>query len=282
MEAWKIARLSEKEFDKLSHFIFGQYGIRMNPLKKPMLESRLQKRLQALGMSSYHQYCNYLFSSQGQANELIPLVNVVTTNKTDFFREAAHFDFLTRYFLPQVCPQASSQQPLRIWSAGCSSGEEPYTMAMVMHEFARHCPSALHYSILGTDLSPRVLELAMTAVYTPEQVAPIPLPLQQKYFLRSKDPQKPVTYRIVPELRETVSFRQLNFMNSTYDIPGHCDIVFCRNVLIYFDKPTQEKVITRLCAKLREGGLLLLGHSESTSGMNLPLEQIQPAIYQKI
>ncbi|MBC7923540.1 MAG: protein-glutamate O-methyltransferase [Ferruginibacter sp.] len=274
--------MSTQDFSRLSQFIYVQYGIKMSPLKKTMLEGRLQKRLSVLNLASYRHYCDYLFSAEGQARELIPLINTVTTNKTDFFREATHFDFLTNHVLPEFDSAARTNgNPLRVWSAGCSTGEEPYTLAMVMNEFAATRSPSLSYLITGTDLSTRVLQHAANAVYAEERTAAIPLILKRKYFLRSKDADQQ-TVRIVPELRRRVTFQSLNFMDHHYEVPGSFDVVFCRNVLIYFDRPTQEKVINRLCAKLKPGGYFFLGHSESVTDMQVPIQQIRPTIFRKV
>ena len=277
-----FSKLSSHDFTRLSKFIYTEYGIKMNPLKKTMLESRLQKRLSALNFASCKEYCDYLFSSEGQAHEVTALVNVITTNKTDFFREAAHFDFLSNVVLPEfnALPRANSH-PLRVWSAGCSTGEEVYTLAMVFNEFTEARASTMNYSIVGTDLSTKVLDQAVSAVYTEERIAAIPLMLKRKYFLRSKDPSKR-TVRIVPELRRKAVFQSLNFMDSHYEVKGTFDVVFCRNVLIYFDRSTQEKVINRLCAKMKEGSYFFLGHSESITDMQVPLQQVRPTIFKKI
>jgi chemotaxis protein methyltransferase CheR len=275
-------KMSTADFNRLSSFIQTTYGIKMPPLKKTLLESRLQKRLHALRIPSYREYCDYVFSQQGQSLELVSMLDVITTNKTDFFREPGHFDYLIHHGLPAYQKSHGDRNhPLRMWSAGCSTGEEPYSLAMVMSEFAESSPPGLHYSILGTDLSTRVLGLASNAVYASDRIAAISLLMKKKYFLRSKNLQQP-TVRIVPQLRQKVNFQRLNFMDNTYEVPGLFDVVFCRNVLIYFDKPTQEKVINRLCARLNEGGLFFLGHSESITGMQVPLQQIRPTIFKRI
>jgi chemotaxis protein methyltransferase CheR len=272
-------KMSAYDFTKLSNFIYDEYGIKLTPVKKTMLESRLQKRLNALQIDSYKDYCDFVFSTQGRQQELIHMIDLVTTNKTDFFREPAHFDFLTNQILPEFTSN-TLVRPLKIWSAGCSSGEEPYTLAMVINEF---CESQLpiNFSIAATDLSTHVLNKAITAVYSEERVAGIPLQLKRKYFLKSKDPSKK-TVRIVPYLRNRVTFGRLNFMDDSLDIASDFDIVFCRNVIIYFDKITQEKVINKLCDKLKLGGYFFLGHSESITGMHVPLEQLKPTVFRKI
>lgn len=162
--------MTAADFSKLSTYIYNSCGIKLPPSKKTMLEGRLHKRLRLLKITSFKSYCEYLFSAEGQATELYQMIDVVTTNKTDFFREAVHFDYLAN----QVLPKVAKEQVFKVWSAGCSTGEEPYTLAMVLNEFAEKSVG-FQYAILGTDISGRALEAASTAVYTEEKVEPIPL-----------------------------------------------------------------------------------------------------------
>ncbi len=276
----KVILMTNIEFNKLSGFILHNYGIRLPVSKKTMLEGRLQKRLRVLNISSFRQYCEYVFSKEGQQLELVHMIDVVTTNKTDFFREAVHFDFLSNNILPEFLNNDSSAKPFKAWSAGCSTGEEPYTLAMVLSEFSVKYPG-FDFNILATDISSRALNAATTAVYTQEKASPIPFILKKKYLLKSKDEQKK-TVRIIPELRSKVNYKRFNFLDDNFSIAHNFNAIFCRNVLIYFDRPTQEKVILKLCSKLEHGGYLFLGHSESISNMNLPLTQIQPTTFKKI
>tara|TARA_B100001245_G_C22810975_1_gene390533 strand:- start:262 stop:1020 length:759 start_codon:yes stop_codon:yes gene_type:complete len=247
--------------------------------KRQMLQARLQKRLRANELDSFEDYCDLLFAGEEGGQELIHMIDVVSTNKTDFFREPIHFEFLKSVALGNLTKSTTS--PLKIWSAGCSSGEEPYTIAMVINEFLGS-GSTKDFSILGTDISTSILKKAVNAIYTEERVSGIPLELKKQYFLRSKDSDKQLV-RIVPKVRSKVKFQRLNFMDPDYpSVPMDFDIVFCRNVLIYFDKPTQERVINRLCAHLKPGGYFFLGHSESIMDMKVPLKQIKPTIYQKV
>lgn len=273
---YTLARLTNKEFELLSRYIYEQFGIKMPLAKKTLLECRLQKRLRALQIENFKQYIEFLFSKTGSEQELLLMANVVTTNKTDFFREAAHFNFLKSLDWNAYFGGDASGKMLRVWSAACSSGEEPYTLAMTFQEL-----NAFDYQILGTDLSREVLEKAVTAIYTEERVQPVPLAYKQKYFLKHKDPKQRIL-RIVPELRRKVTFRQLNLMHEGFDLSAKQDIIFCRNVLIYFDRPTQEKVLRKLCSHLKEGGYLFIGHSESLSDLHLPLIQKRSTVYQKI
>ncbi|MCP4522007.1 MAG: chemotaxis protein CheR [Cytophagales bacterium] len=267
-------QMSREKFLKLSKFIYDNYGIKMPDNKQIMLEGRLHKRLKVNNIPTLDEYCDFVFSEKGQQIELIHMIDVVTTNKTDFFREPHHFDFLKKYLDTYTPPL------LKIWSAGCSSGEEPYTLSMVLQEYKQTRPQ-FDFSILATDLSTRILKQAITAVYSEKTVEVIPLALKQKYLLKSKDRKNP-TVRINKILRQKISFQRINFMDKEYAVVGDFDVVFCRNVLIYFDKQTQESVINKLCSKLKPNGFLFLGHSESISGLNVPLKQLEPTVYQKI
>jgi chemotaxis protein methyltransferase CheR len=273
-------RLTEDEFEKLSSFIYRESGIKMPPVKITMLQSRLQKRLRHLNIRSFGEYIDYVFSDKGGDSEIIHMLDVVSTNKTDFFREPMHFDYLSLNILPEKA-ELLTGSPLRIWSAGCSSGEEAFTLAMVLSEYNCKNRFKIDFSILGTDISTDILQKAVNAVYKEERIEGIPTELRKKYFLKSRDP-KNRTVRIIPELRNKVSWRRLNFMESYYDLKDKYEIVFCRNVLIYFDRATQESVINKICMHLKKGGYFFLGHSESIMGMDLPLEAIKPTIYRKI
>jgi chemotaxis protein methyltransferase CheR len=272
------AKLSEKDFLRLSRFIQSECGIKMAVPKKVMLEARLKKRLRALGLESYGEYCDFLFSPEGMQQEKVFMINVVTTNKTDFFREPRHFEYLVQNALPELM-RLSGSGTVRIWSAGCSTGEEPYTLAMVLSEFT-DCAPGFGFSLLATDISTAVLEKAVRGIYKEERIETVPLELKKKYFMRSRDRGKGLV-RIVPELRSLVKFRRLNFLDDDFGMKMRMDIIFCRNVIIYFDRQTQEKVLMRICENLMPGGYLFMGHSETLSSLCLPLVSVGPMVYKK-
>ncbi|MBF0279439.1 MAG: protein-glutamate O-methyltransferase [SAR324 cluster bacterium] len=275
------SNLSDKEFHRLSEFIHAEYGIKMPLAKKTLLESRLQQRLRQLEIESFAKYCDYLFSNEGRANEMVHFVNKITTNKTDFFREPGHFQHLTQTILPQLIEQSAPRRTLKFWSAGCSTGEEPYTLAMVLNEYkGQHPGSRWDFSILATDLSPEVLNIARTGIYDEERITPIRMDLRKKYLLKHKDKSKNLV-RITSAVRNQIQFRRLNFMDRNFNIKERMDLIFCRNVIIYFDKATQEKLINQFCSTLNPNGYIFLGHSESIQGLNVPLTQIFPTIYKK-
>ena len=270
--------MSDADFNRLSTFIYKEYGIKMPPAKKTMLQSRLLKRLRELNIPSYKDYIDFVFSKKGQMEELFHMIDEISTNKTDFFRESAHFDFLSQYLLPEL--YRANYRNLRVWSAASSSGEEPYTLAIVLSEFGA-LNSNFQFTITGSDISIKVLQKAVNGIYTEDRIEMIPMTLKRKYFLKSKDSEKK-TIRVSQELRKKVNFMRVNLMDDVYSVPDNQDIIFCRNVLIYFDRETQEKVICKLCNKLRPGGFFFLGHSESITNMVVPLKQVKPTIFRKI
>lgn len=273
--------LSDKIFQRFSEFISDELGIKMPTGKRTMLQGRLMKRLRRLNMTSFDDYCDYIFSPEGKAQELVNMLDVVTTNKTDFFREPKHFEILTSGILPELARNhgAGTRRRLTMWSAGCSTGAEPYTLAMVLAEFAAGF-EGFDFGIYATDISTKVLSKARDAVYTEKEAQPIPLSMKKKYLLRSRDKSRGLV-RIVPALRKRVEFSRLNFMDSRYGLKVGMDMIFCRNVIIYFNRMTQEAVLKRLCRHLRAGGFLFTGHSETLNGFNLPLQQVTATVYRK-
>jgi len=271
--------LSDVDFKKLSDFIYSNYGIKLPIAKKVMLQSRLNARLRANNIDSYKAYTEFVLSGKGGEAEIINMVDLVSTNKTDFYRESAHFDFMKEVVLPEHFEQFS-ERTFRVWSSASSSGEEAYTVAFVINEYLEG-KRKFDYQIFGTDISTRILDKARTAVYPMERVDIVPLAQKKKYLLKGKDTSNPQV-RIIPEIRSKTSFQRLNLMDENYDVPGVFDVIFCRNVLIYFDRETQEKVISKLCRHLRKGGYFFLGHSESITGYDLPLKQLRPTMFQKI
>lgn len=273
------AELSDEDFDKMGTLIFKMAGIKMPPSKKIMVQARLKKRLRALNMNSFAEYVRYVFSKEGMDMELIHILDVISTNKTDFFREPIHFNFLSGQVLTQYMEQHQSGS-FKVWSAGCSSGEEVYTLAMVLSEFSLAQPS-FDYTILGTDISTAILAMATNGVYTETRLKPaVPDYLIRKYFMKSKDAAQK-TYRVIPEIRQKTRFNRVNFMDDSYPVSEKFDAIFCRNVLIYFDRDTQEKVVQKLCNYLKPGGYFFHGHSESLIGMDLPLKNVKPTIFRK-
>ncbi len=275
--------LSHRDFNRLGQYIYTTLGIKMPEVKRTMLTGRLAKRLRALELKSFSEYCDFLFSSEGQEQELVHLIDAVTTNKTDFFREPDHFEYLNGRALPELIRtrNAGVKKSLKVWSAGCSTGEEPYTLAMVLSEFsATNSDLGFRFEILATDISCKVLEVARRAIYPQDRIQPIPAPLRKKYLLKSRDKRKNLV-RMAPEIRSRVAFGRLNFMDQEFGLRDPLEVIFCRNVMIYFDKATQERLLKKFCRFLQPGGYLFLGHSESLHGYDIPLIQMAPTVYRK-
>lgn len=273
--------LSEKTRQRISDFIESNFGIKMPAAKKALLEGRLAKRLRALGFADYDTYCDYLFSDEGKRQEVTHFISVISTNKTDFFREPHHFSYLVETAFPEIVRMNNGAHGhLHVWSSACSTGEEPYTIAMVLDDYIARTSSLGAYSILATDISMNVLEASVRGVYAEERIQPIPMEFRRRYLMRSKNPEKRI-YRIIPELRSRIRFRYLNLMDASYPIKQQMDIIFCRNVLIYFERDIQKAIISKFLPLLRDNGYLFIGHSETLNGLGLPLETVAPTIYRK-
>jgi chemotaxis protein methyltransferase CheR len=273
--------LSARSFDRLAAFTTQELGIKMNESKALMIQSRLMRRVRELGLRSIDDYCEHLFSSPHAAAERVHFINAITTNKTDFFREPEHFRFLVNKVLPEFerLQVLYPNQRLNVWSAPCSSGEEPYTLAMVLSEYAATHPG-FEFHILATDISTKVLQIAKEGIYGKQQVAPVPIEMRRKYIRQGRGEQHSLV-RISPALRRLVSFHPLNFMDAEYGVRGMVHVIFCRNVLIYFDRPTQQAVINKLCRHLIPGGFLFTSHSESLHGLDVPLASLGHACFRK-
>ncbi|MSQ68079.1 MAG: protein-glutamate O-methyltransferase CheR [Gammaproteobacteria bacterium] len=262
--------LSDPEFKLIRDWVYAQVGINLAPAKKPLVMSRLQKRLIHFGLDSFGAYYR-LITSGGEAGEPQIALDLLTTNETYFFREPKHFDFLRDRALPARLPGAT----YRVWSAACSSGEEVWSIAMLLA--ARLAPGT--WEIMGSDVSTRMLTRAQSAHYAMARAEQIPRALLTRFCLRGVRSQEG-TFRLMPDLRRRVNFRQINLIAPLPEV-GVFDLIFLRNVLIYFDMETKATVVRQLCSVLRPGGFFFCGHSESLHGMNLPLTSLQPAIYQR-
>jgi len=274
-------RLSDRHFRSIAELVEAEVGIKLPAAKRLMLEGRLLKRLRALRYSDVNEYVEHLFDADHFETELVHLIDCVTTNKTDFFREPSHFAFMKEAAVPEILRRRGrSTRPLKIWSAACSTGMEAYTVAIVLDDMVTSGIANFQFSVLGTDISTSVLKLAETGIYTPEMIAPVPADLAKRYFLSPKDPGRDEV-RVVPKLRRSTNFMRMNLMDPSYPVDRDVDIIFCRNVLIYFDKPTQRKVVEQLCTHLRPGGFFIVGHSESMiHNESTVLQQVLPTIFQ--
>jgi chemotaxis protein methyltransferase CheR len=273
-----IDQLSAKNFKRLAELIHSYSGIKMPATKRTMLEGRLRRRMRVLSIGGLDGYCRYLFDEDGLDKEIVQLIDAVTTNKTEFFREPAHFRFVADQVLPALTKAGRSQ--IKAWSAACSIGAEPYTLAMVLEEHWRGL-GRRDYSILCTDLCTEVLDQAIAGKFQESMIEPVDHELRRRYLMRSRE-AGPKVVRIAPDLRSRLAFARLNLMDEDYPVECDMDLIFCRNILIYFDKPTQGKVLRRLCDHLRPGGHLFLGHSESIVGIDLPVVQTANTVFQRV
>ncbi|WP_425099372.1 CheR family methyltransferase [Tropicibacter sp. S64] len=265
----------------LRRFVHDVTGIKLPATKDLMIESRLRRRVLAAGAADFRSYLHWLFEDGGLEQETVPIIDLLTTNKTDFFREPAHFDFLMNRIVPDALARAARgrQTRFRLWSAASSTGAEAWTAAMLMARIALTRPE-LDWAILGTDISHGVVERATLAVYPMEELRPVPQELRERYIMTGERNGRPVG-RIVPELRARVRFGNLNLMETPYPVETGLDAVFLRNVLIYFDPPVQASVIRATAAHLRPGGYLIVGHSESMTVRHGGLHQVAPGVFQK-
>lgn len=263
--------LSRAQFDKICRIVYEKCGINLTPGKEELVKSRLVKRLQTLDLHNFDDYLQFV-KQDLSGNELAQMLDVLTTNKTYFYRESSHFEYFCQELLPKL-----RQPRLRIWSAGCSSGEEPYTIGALLRD---HLPNIdrLDVRILATDLSMRVLEKAKAGIYSAEAFNEMPSALLQKHFALVNSSQR--TYRVNDNVRKLVSFARLNLLEG-WPMKGPFDVIFCRNVMIYFDLPTRDRLVNRYWQLLAPGGHLFIGHSESLNGINHQYHYVQPAAYRK-
>jgi chemotaxis protein methyltransferase CheR len=274
-------QLADRHFAEIARLVEAHTGIRLPPSKRTMVEGRLRRRVRALGLRDLEDYGEAIFNRGLLSAEFVHVVDCVTTNKTDFFREPAQFDLLRQGLLQQLAARAArTGAPIRFWSAAASIGAEAYTMAMVAADtLGLDGPP---FTILGTDISTAVIAAARLAIYPSAMAEPIPDSYRKRYLMFARDAARE-EFRIAPELRRLVSFAELNLMNERYERDEIFDVIFCRNVLIYFAKDAQTSVIERLLSHLRVGGYLMLGHSETMTARDPErLRQIAPSVFEKV
>ena len=265
--------LSPSEFEKISNLAYQHCGVDLRKNKHALVEARIGKKLRELGISSFQLYFEHV-QADTTGHALTSMVDVLTTNHTSFFREPRHFDLLAKTIFPTL----QHQSQIHLWSAACSSGEEPYTIAMSLLETSRE-QALRKVRILASDISTRVLEKARKAIYPADPCSAIPAPLLQRYMLKGHNAAAD-TFRFKPEVRNLVEFLHLNLMNP---LPQdyRCSVIFCRNIMIYFDQPTQQNLVHRLTQHLDDGGYLFIGHSESLNSIKHSLDYVAPATYRK-
>ena len=270
--------LGDAEFQFLRDFVYKHCGIALSEQKRQLVQGRLLRRLRALGLKEFAGYCELL--RKDPEGELGELASVISTNVTSFFREMHHYDLLVEQLLPRWLEEKKNGGRLRIWSAGCATGEEPYTLAMVLAEaLEKHNAQNMDAKILATDLSPQALETARKGVYALDRLEGVSVERRRRWFLRGEGDYADYVC-VNPRLRELVSILPLNLLHD-WPMQGPFDAIFCRNVVIYFDKPTKQRLFQRYAGLLPDGGYLFLGHSESMYGLNDSFDLIGRTVYRK-
>ena len=266
--------ITGEEFQRFRTLIYDESGISLGEQKKSLLASRLSKRLRDLDLDTFAEYYSKVMEDLTR-EEFTRMLDLISTNKTDFFREPKHFDFLRDRILPEL----DSAKRIRIWSSACSTGEEPYTIAMTLYEGVQS-PERWDFKILASDLSTRVLAKAASGTYDEDRFRDVPSGILQRHFLRGRGEHTGL-FKAKPHLASAITFRRLNLMDDRFPIKSPLDLIFCRNVMIYFDRPTQETLVKKFHRYLKPGGYLFIGHSESLQWVTHPFKSLAPTIYQK-
>jgi chemotaxis protein methyltransferase CheR len=268
--------LGDAEFDFIRHVVGENAGIVLGPNKRQLVQGRLARRLRELRLPSYEAYCAHVRESGPE--ELVDLINALTTNVTAFFRENHHFQALAEYMIPEALKRNQNSRRLRVWSAGCSSGEEPYCLAMVLTEIL---PAGLRWDakILATDIDSEVIAFAQRGVYPVDRLSAVPQERLRRCFRKGIGANAGHAL-VQPDIARLITFRTLNLLHN-WPMSGPFDVIFCRNVMIYFDQPTREKIVSRFASLLAPGGYLCLGHSESIHAGTAPFRLVGKTIYRK-
>ncbi|MBI1823556.1 MAG: protein-glutamate O-methyltransferase [Nitrospirae bacterium] len=270
----KEYEITDKEFKLLSSLVYQESGIRLNESKKSLMVSRLSRRLRELGLNSFKEYYEKHLNNENDG-ELIQFLDLISTNKTSFFREPVHFDFLKNVILP-FC---SSVKQIHIWSSACSSGEEPFSIAMTLLDTVNQ-PDQWDISVLASDISTRVLARARTGIYDISQISEIGTERAKSHFLKGSG-QSEGRVKVRPHLQELVTFKRINLIDDHFQIEKKLDLIFCRNVMIYFDRVTQEVLMNKFYNYLKPGGYLFIGHSETLQWLTHRYHYVAPTIYRK-
>jgi len=276
----RLKELTDSDFRLFRDLIYEQSGISLSEAKKELLRTRLRARLEKEGFKSYKEYYSYVVADD-TGNAMVPLLNNISTNLTSFYREVIHFDFLNKIMPGWIAgKEKSGDRTFRVWSAGCSTGEEPYTLAFTMLGHLGDRLGEWSVKILATDIATDVLQKAVEGIYDMHRLKDIPPAVQRKYFKPMRN-EKNGFARIAREVRDLVTFRRLNLMRNEFPFKNRFDFIFCRNVMIYFDKPTQRLLVQKFHRYIKPGGYLFIGHSESLNGLEHGFKYIQPTIYRK-
>ncbi len=285
--AVEVKDLTRGEYELFRKLVYAKSGISLGDQKMQLVRARLGKRLREGRFRSFREYYNYVVNDPS-GEELCGLLDSISTNTTHLFREPRHFDLLKEIIAEWATDQSTQRQPrvkhapdktLRIWSAACSSGEEPYSMVMVGHDVLRAHP-ALELKILATDISTQMLSRAKLGLFETHRVGTVPPILRDRYLLKTQQDGKNML-QVAPELRRLVTFARFNLMTTSFPFRHGFYVIFCRNVMIYFDRPTQQSLVNKFASHLQKGGYLMIGHSESLSGIEHPLSYVDPTVYRK-
>jgi chemotaxis protein methyltransferase CheR len=266
--------ITTEEFQRFQALIYDKSGITLSDQKQTLLASRLSRRVRDLGLSTFTEYYEKV-TKDPSPDEFTQMLDLISTNKTDFFREPKHFEFLR----DTIVPGLGRDRRIRIWSSACSTGEEPYTIAMTLFESVQN-PEQWEFKVLASDLSTRVLAKAAAGVYDEERFRDVPPDVLHRHFLRGRGDMAG-QFKVKPHLAAAIQFRRINLMDDRFPIKMPLDLIFCRNVMIYFDRPTQETLVNKFHQYLKPGGYLFIGHSESLQWLKHPFKAIVPTVYQK-
>ncbi|MEQ1794590.1 MAG: protein-glutamate O-methyltransferase [Nitrospira sp.] len=266
--------ISKQEYDRIRTLLYEESGISLGENKQSLVVSRLSKRLRDLEIDSFAAYYDHV-TQDNSGGEFTRMLDLLSTNKTDFFREPKHFDYLRE----QILPTLEREKRIRIWSSACSTGEEPYTIAITLHE-AITSPAQWDMEILASDISTRVLAHAAAGLYGEERITTVSPDIARRHFLKGRGKSAGLV-KVKPHLSKLIKFRRLNLMSDTFPIKSPLDLIFCRNVMIYFDRPTQERLIAKFHRYLKPGGHLFIGHSESLQWIKHDFSTVAPTIYRK-
>jgi len=270
-----LIHITDKQYEDLSTFVYQKYGVHLTDKKVSLVRGRLNKVVREKGLGDFGAYMNYL-KTETTGAALVELMDKLTTNHTYFYRESHHFDYFRDVCIPAFRERFPYGEEVRIWCAGCSSGEEPYTLAMMLYESLG--PDARKYKILATDLSMTVLNTAKEGVYSEERLSHLPPLWRQKYFL----PHPQGYFSVSDELRHMVTFKRLNLMDQVFPFQKKFAAVFCRNVMIYFDRETKDDLVRRISKEIFTGGWFFVGHSESLGREQVNFTYIEPSVYIKV
>jgi chemotaxis protein methyltransferase CheR len=276
MDLSLIKQLDQEQFLFFRDIVYRESGIKMNEAKTALLQSRIMRRMRILNLNSYDAYMKYLQNNYD--DEITNFINAMTTNKTDFFREGQHFEYLKSVVFPEF--ESAGKKEIRIWSAGCSTGEEPYTIAMTVHDYFRDRKN-INLKILATDIDTQVLTKAYEGIYKADVLAELKADYLKEYFFRGTGANAG-SFKVKPFLHDMITFRRLNLLDGQFPMKNRINIIFCRNVIIYFDKETQKRLFEKMYNVLADDGYLFIGHSENLSNVNPNFRHLGRTIYRKV